>query len=213
MPRLSSPLLLLACVAATPGHATSPSFDCARADSAATELVCRDGELAALDLEVGRLFALAKGGPHMTAERRKELVATQRGWIKGRDDCWKSDDLRRCVRDNYLLRIHELRQGYADARSQDASGISKGPLVADCAGLGALVGITFIASEPPHAYLEWLDRFLVMTLAPSGSGSRYAVRIEEGDEKGDYVFWVKGDEARFEQPGREALECRIAEPG
>ncbi|MGB6188236.1 MAG: hypothetical protein WBF70_06640, partial [Aeromonas molluscorum] len=33
----------------------------------------------------------------------------QRGWIKGRNECWKADDLRQCVLTNYQQRITELQ--------------------------------------------------------------------------------------------------------
>lgn len=186
-----------------------PSFDCARAESSADKLVCQDDQLAALDRETARLFRLARGGPHMTPERRPELVAYQRGWIKGRDDCWKAEDLRACVLDAYVIRIHELRQGYADARKQDDAGISKGPLVADCDDFGALIGITFVEGDPPLAALEWQDRLLVLNLGPTGSGARYTAQAFDGD----YVFWVKGNQASFEVPERRTFGCRIEEPG
>ena len=87
------PILFATLFTAAPGYAAKPSFDCAKTDGAAAEQVCEDKELAALDQELTRLFALAKNG--LTASRRKELIATQRGWIKGRDECWKGRDLRR----------------------------------------------------------------------------------------------------------------------
>lgn len=93
--KLIRTLPLVALFGVISGHAAAPSFDCTKTDSAAAEQVCEDKELAALDQELTRLFALAKNGPHITASRRKELIATQRGWIKGRDECWKSRDLRR----------------------------------------------------------------------------------------------------------------------
>ncbi len=191
------------------GHTAAPSFDCTKTDSAAAEQVCEDKELAALDQELTRLFALAKNGPHITASRRKELIATQRSWIKGRDECWKGRDLRRCVMESYVMRIHELRQGYADARSQDSKGISQGPLVVWCDRLDALIGLTFIGNTPKHAYLEWLDQSIITTLEPSGSGSRYTAHYDDGA----FVFWIKGDVATFERPQQGTLNCRIAEPG
>jgi len=39
----------------------------------------------------------------------KLLKAEQRGWIKGRDDCWKSDEMRGCVKREYRYRIDALR--------------------------------------------------------------------------------------------------------
>lgn len=201
------PILFATLFTAAPGYAAKPSFDCAKTDGAAAEQVCGDKELAALDQELTRLFALAKNG--LTASRRKELIATQRGWIKGRDECWKGRDLRRCVMESYVMRIHELRQGYADARSQDSKGISQGPLAVRCDRLDALIGLTFVGNAPKHAYLEWLNQSIITTLEPSGSGSRYTAHYDDGA----FVFWIKGDAATFERPQQGTLNCRIAEPG
>ena len=63
MTRPVLPTLLLAALTAAAAQAAAPSFDCARADSAASELVCRDQGLAALEMEVDRLLALAKDRP------------------------------------------------------------------------------------------------------------------------------------------------------
>jgi uncharacterized protein len=196
-----APLLiaLIALLPYLPGHAASPSFDCSKAESSAENLVCADEQLAALDRETARLFELARDGPHMTDDRRSELRAIQRGWIKRRDECRKSEELCACVLASYVIRIHELRQGYGDARSKDAQGISTGPYVVTCKGLDALIDVTFVNVDLPVAYLEWLDRSLVLTLTPSGSGARYAADHDDGA----YIFWTKGNEALFELPGKE----------
>lgn len=40
------------------------------------------------------------------------LKAEQRGWVKGRNDCWKSADKRKCVDQSYRRRIAELQARY-----------------------------------------------------------------------------------------------------
>ncbi len=200
--------LMLAAGAA--GAQERPSFDCAKAESSAETLVCADAGLAALDREVARLYALAAEGPHMTAEEKQILVATQRGWVKGRDDCWKADDLRTCVAAEYVSRIAGLRQSYADARSDDAAGVSLGPFVAECPGLDAVVGVVFVNADPGAVYLAWRDRVAVLPQAVSASGARYAATLADGD----YLFWNKGDTAQFEAPGIDGtLTCTLSEPG
>lgn len=188
-------------------QAKSPSFDCSKARSSAEKLVCEDDELASLDLEVARLFELALDGKSMTSERRKLLIATQRGWVKGRDDCWKASNLRDCVFSNYVIRIHELRQGYADARGEDDKGISKGPLALTCRNFNAGIAVTFIRINQPVAYMEWKDKSIIMRSALSGSGSRYTVKGEDGD----YELWIKGDSATYKMPGRKTMECMFSE--
>ena len=186
-----------------------PSFDCAKAEGRAQTLVCDDPVLATLDNELARLFALASSDKSLDAARRRELVAMQRGWVKGRDDCWKSDDLRNCVLSDYANRIHELREGHANARSADAAGISEGPTAWRCEGLDALISATFIRTDPGVANLRWLDQAVALEIKPSASGARYVGRTYDGD----YEFWNKGDTAMFTRPGKPAADCSVEPTG
>src|SRR6185312_8554266 len=90
--------------------AATPSFDCGKVGGQIEKLICHDDTLAALDRETARLYRLARGTPGMTARQSNELAATQRGWIKGRNVCWKADDRETCVRDRTLARVYELRR-------------------------------------------------------------------------------------------------------
>jgi uncharacterized protein len=125
MKRLALAIALV--VASAVAQAASPSFDCVKAESRAEKLVCEDEQLAQLDLETARLFKLARYGKHMSPDRLKELKAYERGWIKGRDECWKAEDLRTCVRDSDAIRIFELRQGYARRAHCRRHGHQRGP--------------------------------------------------------------------------------------
>lgn len=189
--------------------AASPSFDCSKAESSAEKLVCSDEQLAALDRETARLYKLAVNGKQVSAERKNQLKAYQRGWIKGRDECWKAPDKRACVRDSYAIRIYELRQGYADARSQDAKGISKGLLALECDGFDAGIGIAFISSDPSVAALGWKDRKVALEGVPSGSGAKYAGNSFDGA----FTLWTKGNEATFEMPEGKSFKCLIQAGG
>jgi uncharacterized protein len=193
-------LLLLAAYAAS-APAAAPSFDCAKVTSQAEKLVCADTELAQLDREVARLYGLAIHGKNTA--RHRNLEPGQLGWIKGRNDCWKADDARACVFDNYALRIAELRTAHADARTQDAEGIAMGPLALRCAGLDALIAATFVNSDPGAVVATWADRRLVLKHVPSGSGARYARTYPDGE----YVLWGKGREFSLERPGKPRAEC------
>ena len=85
-----------------------PAFDCAKAESSAEKLICTDPELAALDRRLARHFeqavAVAQGLDAGTDKAVANLRAYQRGWISGRDECWKASDLRSCVEMEYLGR-------------------------------------------------------------------------------------------------------------
>ena len=50
--------------------------------------------------------ALKKSGNDNT------LKAVQRGWVKGRNECWKSTDPISCIKGEYQLRINELQKIY-----------------------------------------------------------------------------------------------------
>jgi len=205
------PFTLVALVGSSSVDAAPPSFDCAKAEGAAQQLVCKDEGLASLDRELSRLYRLAVSGKHMTPARLDELKATQRGWIKGRDDCWKGKDLRQCVESNYMIRIHELRQGYADARSQDDKGISTGPLVLACQGFDSLIGFTLVGEQKELVLIEWRNQthLYVLTQERAASGAKYSADSVDGH----VVLWNKGDEARLELPGQAPLQCKVEQPG
>jgi uncharacterized protein len=104
---LLSAWLPVAVAAPLTAAAANPSFNCAKASSEVEKMVCGDAELADLDRSLASLYGtLLKNTP---AGEQKRLKAEQRGWIKGRDDCWKSDDERACVANEYRARINELK--------------------------------------------------------------------------------------------------------
>lgn len=190
------------------GHAASPSFDCKRAEGQIEQMICKDDTLARLDKETTRLYGLALDARSMSTGRKKTLLAEQRGWIKGRNDCWKATDARACTTAEYIDRIHVLRQNYAGARTQDDKGISRGPFSVRCPGADALILGTFVQTEPGYAYLTWLDKKLLLPQTRAASGARYAATTEAGEA----MLWDKGPEAQLELPGKPAMACRMEAP-
>ena len=87
--------------------AASPAFDCSKAAHEIEELICQDEELSALDRQMGRVWRQAIKS--LPAEEVKFQKAYQRGWIKGRNDCWKAKDKKDCARQSYQRRISELQ--------------------------------------------------------------------------------------------------------
>jgi len=183
-----------------------PSFDCARADSSATELICTDPDLAALDRELARLYERARAAPAMSEAERKTLVATQRGWIKGRDDCWKADDLRQCVLATTLMRIHELR-GLGEHVRGGSDPVSTGPFALDCDDAQIQASVSFMTPGAAHAYLQWNTEGIALSATPVASGMRYEGRFLDTP----VVLWTKRDEARIEHGTDPARTCRLKE--
>lgn len=165
---------------------TGPSFDCLKASTSAEELVCADKKLSALDRRLAKRFAAAmataKAQDAGSEDAIKFLRATQRGWIKGRDDCWKSDDLHRCVMDNYLLREGELVAGWM--LQEPASAVTY-----TCDGNPANeITALFFDTELPSVRLEYGDSIETGSNVPTASGSKYAARFGRS-------IWTKGDNA------------------
>lgn len=160
--------------AAQPGDSTSargPSFDCAKVAAGSMEaMICADGELSALDRQLASVYSAATG--KAANEHPPVLKAEQRGWIKGRDDCWKSDDRRSCVRDEYRRRVAELQARYRLVAS-------RGPFRFVCDGNPVNEVITtFFATDPGTLIAERGDSVSLMYQQPSASGTRYQGRNE-----------------------------------
>jgi len=162
-------------------HAGRPSFDCSEVEAGSIEeLICSNEDLSALDQKMAEVYREAE--KKAANEKPSVLKAEQRGWIKGRNSCWKSDDEKECVKETYLLRIAELQARYALVDS-------KGPFFYSCDGNPAKeVAMTFYETDPPTLVAEFGDSTSLMYLEPSGSGSKYQGRNES--------VWIKGIEAR-----------------
>lgn len=153
----------LAAAAADAGT-TTPSFDCAKAGSQAEKLVCSDESLAALDRRLADRYR--RLSEELRAEESSRLRATQRGWIKGRDDCWKSDDLSACVRDAYHDRLIELQL-------QDPRLFAPTPVGYDCPEKDPrkpLMVTYFAHFDPPAAVVTYGDDQVRMVLAGEQAG-------------------------------------------
>ncbi|NDW48087.1 MliC family protein [Ruegeria sp. PrR005] len=183
-----------------------PAFDCAKAQSDAETLICQDADLARLDrLVTGRYSAaldVVKGLDAGAEAAEKQLRAEQRGWIKGRDECWKAEDLRACVADSYLRREGEL---VARWMLEDPTGIAFWA----CGGNPANEVVTFFyATELPSVRFERGDSIDTGALAPTGSGSKYEGSFGRS-------IWIKGDSAMYRDPDPDGSEwdCVLSSNG
>jgi len=185
-------------------RAQGPAFDCAKADGEVEKAICQDQGLAALDRKLDEVYraAQAKARDDMPRLLRTE----QRGWVKGRDECWKAGSgdpvfltaswqakgLRECVEANYRIRISELQAQWRLVPE-------RGPAFFACNGNPSNeVVATFFETVPPTARLERGDRTVTAWLVPTGSGSKY-----EGQ---NVEFWTKGRELTLTWLGEE-LKC------
>ena len=182
--------------------AEEPSFHCAKAESSAEKLICEDDNLARLDRLVATRYdaALDAAGnlDSGAAEAEAELLATQRGWIEGRNECWKSDDLRACVETAYLRRNAELV----------ALWMLEEPvrIVAwACDGNPANEVVTyFYDTELPAIRFERGDTVDAGALVRTASGAKYEGSFGRS-------IWIKGDEAMYRDadPYGAELDCVV----
>ena len=151
--------------------AAAPSFDCSAVEAGSIEaMICADADLAALDRKMANVYAEAR--QKAANEHPPVLKSEQRGWIKGRNECWKSEDQRSCVEQSYRLRVAELQARYRLIEGT-------GPVTYVCNGNPAdTVIATFFPTEPPTAEVERGDQVSLMYLQPSASGARYVGRNE-----------------------------------
>jgi len=162
--------------------AGQPSYACDSVDVGSIEaLICNDSQLSALDRELAGVYSIAL--EKAANQHPPTLKAEQRGWIKGRNECWKSIDRRACVEEEYRRRIAALQAWY---RLVDASG----PVRFACEGNPANeVVVTFFRTEPPTLIAERGDSVSLMYRQRSASGTRYRGRNES--------FWEHQGEARI----------------
>lgn len=187
---LLGPLLfapLLACAA-------TPSFDCAKAKGATETLICKDAGLAALDNELAALYPKALAD--LSQEQLKTEKAMQRGWIKGRNDCWKAKDLRQCVEESYQLRITELQ-------IKGGQLMVPTPVDYQCGKDVSLSTYFYNDAKLPAAVINLSEgdsqQQVLAYEAPSASGARY-----EGQ---NLALFTKGNEASLERYGQPTLSC------
>ncbi len=74
------------------------------------QLICSDQELLNQDQQLAEVYqqALLKAAN----EKPPLLKAEQRGWVKGKAECWKEEDKKACASTLYTQRIAELQARY-----------------------------------------------------------------------------------------------------
>jgi uncharacterized protein len=175
--------------------AAGPAFDCGKVEAGGIEaLVCQDPALAETDRKLALVYAgvLAKTGN----EQPPVLKAEQRGWIKGRDECWKAEDKRSCVAESYRLRTAELQ-----ARYRLLPPVGTATYLCDDQPRSE-VTVAFFPTDPPTAIAERGNQVSFMVQQPAASGARYQGRNE--------TLWEhQGKAAITWGYGSPELHCRV----
>ena len=181
-------------ISAATALAAAPSFDCAAVEKDIEKLVCADPALSALDRQLDGAFKAA-----MAAEGadRNLLVATQRGWIKGRDDCWKDTDPPRCVLESYKTQLVQLQLDSGKV-------LVPTPVEYLCDDNSKpLTAVFYNELDPKAAVITWGKDQAIAFPQPSASGARYG---REGLD-----FWEHQGEVKLDFWGTK-LSCKPA-PG
>lgn len=94
-------------------HAVEANFqiNCQAKDQGTIDkLICSDQELLKQDQQLAEVYqqALLKAAN----EKPPLLKAEQRGWVKGKAECWKEEDKKACASMLYTQRIAELQARY-----------------------------------------------------------------------------------------------------
>lgn len=167
-----------------------PACRARNAEGSIAALVCSDAGMRALDLKMAEVYAAAlrKAG----REQPPRLKPEQRGWIKGRDDCWKAGEAgrRACVLESYQRRIAELQARYRLLPVRASVRYVCNPQQpAD------ELQASFFETDPPSLIAERGDQVSLMFLQPQGPGRRYEGRNESLQDEGEQVLLRWGYQA------------------
>ncbi|MEP4486993.1 MAG: MliC family protein [Halioglobus sp.] len=182
--------IILANALCTVAHA-QPAFDCNEAEGEVENLICSNDDLQKLDQSLAITYAQAM--QNLPEQDQTNERAMQRGWIKGRNDCWKSDDVESCVTYSYHTRIVELqiRSGALEAPGFILLSCEEEP--------NKRLTASFYNETEPHSVVLTLDNDQVIAFSTrSASGARY--------QASNVDFWTKGKEASLDWFGT-SLKC------
>ncbi|MGO4611630.1 lysozyme inhibitor LprI family protein, partial [Variovorax sp. 2RAF20] len=83
------------------------SFDCAEAKASVEKLICRDPQLAQMDIELTRLYRLALTDEH-SVPRPDKIMIDQQFWIDARNQCASTPVPKTCTVRSYAERAYQL---------------------------------------------------------------------------------------------------------
>ena len=189
--------------------AQGPTFDCAKAQGEVEQLVCSDPALAALDRKLDQVYKAAAA--KATGKLAARLRAEQRGWVKGRNECWKAkgietwltatwtiNTVQGCVDAQYRLRTSELQAVWRMVPPKTVAYACQNNPANE-------VVANFFATDPATIRLERGDRTATMWRVGAASDGKYEGQNVSLVHKGSEVTvrWLNTD------PGKtDVLDCQ-----
>lgn len=202
--------VLFACSAGMPAVALAekPTFNCAKAQVEVEKLLCNDASLAALDQKLDKVYkaASAKASGKLAAQLRAE----QRGWVKGRNDCWKAkektwitanwtvDSVKGCVDAQYRLRTSELQSVWRLMPPKTVSYACQNNPANE-------VVANFFETDPPTIRLERGDRIVTLWRVGAPGDGHYEGQNVSLEQKVNELklSWLNKDTAKTDE-----LQCK-----
>jgi uncharacterized protein YecT (DUF1311 family) len=145
--------------------AEGPTFDFAKAQGKVEKLICSDASLAALDRKLDEVYKAATA--NAKGKLGTQFLEEQRGWVKGRNDCWKAkvqiwipatwtfDTVKDCVNAQYRLRTSDLQAVWRLAPPKTVSYICQNNPANE-------IVASFFETDPATIRLERGDRTVTM---------------------------------------------------
>jgi len=196
---LSMAIVVAPVICSTTRVQAAPAFDCLKAEHEIEDLICQNSELADKDRKLAAVYKQALSALSDVADgaaATRNLKAFQRGWVKGRNGCWKSLDKVRRTHHSYDMRIAELQARYFLIEAAP-------PVFYECENNPANeIVASFISTDLPSVRLERGDTVKIGLLVQTGSGSKYIA--DQGTS-----FWIKGDEAQVSWSEGNDFKCQV----
>ena len=190
--------------------AQDPTFDCTKAQGEVEKLICSDASLTTLDGKLDAIYkaAMAKATGKLVSQLRTE----QRGWVKGRNDCWKAngqqtwitatwtvDTVRGCVESQYRLRMSELQSVWRLVSPKTVSYVCQNNPANE-------VVANFFETDPATIRLERGDRTVTMWRVGETSDGNYEGQNVSLVHKGNEieVSWLDTNSGKTDE-----LLCKV----
>jgi uncharacterized protein len=180
-------LLLLLVTASGEAATPLPPLDCQQSHPSAVEkLICQDPELATLEQEMMTLYLQLL--PQAALQKPFLLNAEQRGWQKGRNDCWKEPAIKSCVVAQYQRRTAELQARYrlveeSEPMAWRCQPLSSDPLRNDSSA--EALRLTLFKTMPETILTEYANEKSLMFLETSEPTRLFVGRNERLEFRGE----------------------------